>query len=66
MATPEREEIAKRHGFANFAELLDLSDLLTQLPGDKSRSYIARAKNGLWFIWEDILSPPSGDPGDAQ
>ncbi len=49
-----REEIARRHGFASFAEMLDVSDPLPMLPSDKARTYMARKPKGQWFLWEDV------------
>jgi hypothetical protein len=43
---PDRDEIAHRYGFESFAELLDISDPLPKLPGDKVQSYVARSPDG--------------------
>jgi hypothetical protein len=53
----DREEIARRYGFASFAELLDVSDRLPTQPGDKAQSYVARGSDGTWFVWEDTPLP---------
>jgi len=51
-----RDEIARRYGFASFAELLDVSDPLPMMPGETAHSYVARDARGYWFVWVD--SPP--------
>ena len=57
--TPEREEIARRHGFQSYAELLDISDPLPRMPkDDPMQSYVARHPDGYWFVWEE---PVNGD-----
>jgi hypothetical protein len=61
----DREDIAKRHGFASFAELLDASEPLPMLPGDVMRCYVARQPNGgHWFIWEDVPRKPLNESKD--
>ncbi len=50
-----REEIARRYGFATFDHLLDVSEPLPMLAGDKVRSFVARNRNGHWFVWEYAL-----------
>jgi hypothetical protein len=49
----DREEIAHRYGFETFADLLDISRPLPARPGDKTRSYFGRRRDGMWFVWED-------------
>ncbi len=52
-----KEEIARSHGFASYAELLDISDPLPKSPGDTVQSYVARHSRGYWFVSED--KPPA-------
>ena len=58
-----RDEIARRYGFETFAELLDVSDPLPRMPGDKAQSYVARHGKGYWFVWQDAprMETPAGD-----
>jgi hypothetical protein len=58
----DRDEIAKLYGFESFAELLDISDPLPTLPGDATRSYVARHPRGHWFVWDDKPPPGLRDP----
>lgn len=53
----EREEIAQRYGFASYAELLDISEALPLIPGDRVKCYLARHPDGRWFVWEDPTQP---------
>ncbi len=53
-----REEIARRHGFTSFAEMLDVSDPLPKMSTDAVQSYIARRPDGRWFLWHDIPERP--------
>lgn len=64
MASPEREEIARRYGFTSFAELLDLSNKIPMTPEDKVQSYLARHPAGHWFVWQDV--PPQNSPADSR
>jgi hypothetical protein len=51
-----QEKIARSHGFASFAELLNSSRPLPLEPRDGARSYIARDRKGNWFVWEEETS----------
>jgi hypothetical protein len=62
VASPEREELTLRFGFECFADLLDISDPLPILGGDKVRSYVARRRDGLRFVWEDVPSSAQEQP----
>ncbi len=53
----DREKLTARYGFNSFAELLDISEPLPILPGDKAKSYVARSPLGYWFVWEDVYLP---------
>ncbi len=53
----KREEIARRYGFESYAALLDVSEPLPPAPEDETRTYVARHKEGYWFVWEDL--PPA-------
>ena len=55
--TQKREEIAHLYGFDSYAELIDVSEPLPVMLGDKSRSYIAHHPNGRWFLWDDPTQP---------
>jgi hypothetical protein len=59
VASPAREDIAKRYGFECFSDLLDISSQLPMAPGDKVQAYVARHKDGQWFVWEDELPGPT-------
>jgi hypothetical protein len=48
-----REYLAHRYGFETFADLLDASDSLPPIRGSSAKSYIARHRDGHWFLWED-------------
>jgi hypothetical protein len=48
-----REYLAHRFGFQTFADLLDVSDCLPPTKGGTAKSYIARHRDGHWFLWED-------------
>ena len=50
-----REEIAERHGFETTAELVEHSNPLPLLPGDRARTYVARRPDGTWFVWLDPI-----------
>ena len=47
-----RDEIVRRYGCETFADLLDVSNPLPMMPGDKAASYVARHPDGTWFVWE--------------
>jgi hypothetical protein len=51
-----REKIAMRHGFETTVELVENSKLLPLLPGDSSRTYVARRPDGTWFVWLDPIA----------
>src|SRR5262245_20399576 len=57
-ASPEREEIARRYGFASYGELRDLSTPLAIIYGDAAQAYVARSHKGHWFVWEESSEPP--------
>ena len=65
MGARMKEEIAHRHGFNSFAELLAISNPLPKKPGDEFQCYIAHHDDkGYWFIWDDRLQqnePVAGD-----
>jgi hypothetical protein len=66
MASPEREGIAQRYGFECFSDLFDISSCLPMMPGETTHAYVARHKDGYWFVWEDVPPEPTpGDPGDS-
>jgi len=50
----KREELARRHGFGSFAELMAASEYLSILPPPNVKAYIAKEPNGTWFVWEDV------------
>jgi hypothetical protein len=52
----DREELARRHGFASFSDLLAISRPFPKLPADATQSYIAHRPDGTWFVWNDV--PP--------
>ena len=59
-----REAIARKHGFANYAELAAIAHPLPPAPGDKFWSYVARGRDGLWFAWED--RSPDNETGNKK
>ncbi len=58
----DREEIARRHGYPSYAELLDISEKLPMTQGDRMQTYVARHPKGHWFVWEDA---PGGPPAET-
>lgn len=59
--SPEREHIARRHGFKTFSGLLAASRPLPMLHEDVAQSYAARHPNGYWFIWTDVVKEIPSD-----
>jgi hypothetical protein len=61
---PYREELARRYGFTSFAELLEASERISGADKGQAQSYIARRRDGTWFVWEDAPPPPEPQPRD--
>jgi len=51
--TASRDEIARKHGFETFGQLA----ALPKAPGDEFWSYVARGRDGRWFLWKDWGEP---------
>jgi hypothetical protein len=54
--THDREELARRYGFASFTELLAISRPLPRLTSGETQCYVAHRPDGIWFVWNDV--PP--------
>jgi hypothetical protein len=58
----KREELARRHGFSSFAELVAASKPLPIVPPPNVQAYIAQEPDGTWFVWDDV--PKDAEPGE--
>jgi hypothetical protein len=50
----DRESLAKRYSFETYAELLAASFKLPNGPGEVIESYVAKHRNGYWFVWQTV------------
>ena len=59
------EHIARKHGFESHSQLASISHPLPKAPGDLFWTYVARGRDGRWFLWEDS-GPPDEAKNDGQ